>query len=123
MCKIGDPELPWYIARFVRCVDQFKRDEAPPDRPRKLGQQLDGKGELSIELDHSTTVAGRGGYEMTRRHGQIWRCLYEAILTARNDMFNDEYRDLLVGDRNMPDFEFEIKSNADLQSVYTAIDN
>lgn len=119
IARLGDDDLPRDVARYVRLVADFKaRRPAPASPPRPSPSSLR---KLLEEPRHTSAVAAREGYQMRRVHGQVWKCLSDAVRTVRNDAFNDRLRDLYIGKPNAPDIQFEIKPSADTQSIYTAV--
>lgn len=117
IARVGDSNMLGDIADFVREVEAFKSGQASTAVPRGK-EPFRGSDE---ELEGSTTVAARAGYEMKRTHGVIRNKLAAALRKAEFKVGRDSQRDIYIGSPEKPDFEFEVKPSADSQSVYTAV--
>jgi hypothetical protein len=116
IAKLGDSRMDFAIAEFVHEVARFKK--TPSEQPREDSVTFGGN---ARELEGSTLVAARQGYEMTRTHATVRNRLAELLEVTGLSVGRDQQRDLFVGDPENPDFEFEIKPCADTQSFYTAV--
>ena len=115
IARLGDARMDAAMAEFVREVESFKSKPAakPPESSVNFGG-------MARELEGSSVVASREGYEMTRTHAIVRNLLADLIEAAGQRIGRDTQRDLFVGDPDRPDFEFEVKPCADPQSIYTA---
>lgn len=116
IARLGDPRLDADVAEFVHEVASFKMSLAA-----KAVSGASKFGGNARELEGSTVVASRRGYQMTRTHATVRNRLADLIEKTGRRVSRDAARDIIAGDPNWPEFEFEIKPSTDSQSFYTAV--
>jgi hypothetical protein len=117
VAEIGSARMVEHIAEYVGAVAYFKAGN-PGRRPAETNPPFGGAGE---EFEGSKGVSARPGYVAYCDHGIIRNRLDDLIAATGRTVSRDQQRDLLVGDSDPLEVEFEIKTSADLQSVYTAV--
>lgn len=117
VAQIGSARMVEHIAEYVWAVADCKAGNPA----RRLAETTPPFGDTGEEFEGSKSMPARPGYEAYCDHGIIRNRLAGLIAATGRTVSRDQQRDLLVGDNDMPEVEFEIKTSADLQSVYTAV--
>lgn len=118
VAEIDDPTLNARIADFVAVAASFKTaNNGEPSRKGKAAAP-----ELSGDEYAGKIVYRRHGYVATTRlHGRIFKELKrELLLRGLHDLVHDQNRDLFYS-RNRLNVLFEIKTDAGLHQIYTAV--
>lgn len=117
VAQIGSARMVEHVAEYVLAIADFKAGHSAR-RTAKTTPPFGGAGE---EFEGSKGVSARPGYVVSCDHGIIRNRLADLIAATGRTVSRDQQRDLLVGDSDPLEVEFEIKTCADLQSVYTAV--
>ena len=117
VAQIGSARLVEQIAEFAWKVKKFK-DIRSASKTTKTTTTFGGADE---EFEGSKNVSALSGYMSYCDHGIIRNRLADLIAATGRTVDRDQPRDLLVGKSDPLDVEFEIKTSADSQSIFTAV--
>lgn len=118
IAEVGSKRAVEHVSRFVYEVADFKSGRKPP---RQAVTRKGFFGGSDKEFEGRKRISANSGYTAYCDHGIIRNGLAELIRLTGRDVTRDRERDLLVGRISRPDAEFEIKTSADPQSIYTAL--
>lgn len=117
IAEIGSPRMVEQIAEYVRAVADFKGGYPAPVK-NILAGAFGGSDE---EHEGKKDVPGRDAYTASCDHAIVRNRLTDLIAATGRTVSRDQQRDILVGATAKPEAEFEIKTSAEAQCVYTAV--
>jgi len=117
VAEVGNHRMVYQIAEYVWAVAAFK--EGKPPRIKYLTATPFGGSDK--EHEGKKYIPARAAKTAACDHAIVRNRLADLIREAGRDARRDRHRDLIVGKSSAPDFEFEIKANGDLYSIYTAV--
>lgn len=117
VAEIGHLRMIHQIAEFVRSVADFKEDKPPLIKYYEKAPF----GGADEEREGTRHVPARGATTARSDHAIVRNRLAELIEATGRSTARDQQRDLIVGKPAKPQFQFEIKTGHELQSLYTAV--
>lgn len=115
--EIGSDRMVSQIAQYVHTCAAFKVRASSP----QIDTGWSFLGGSNDEFEGTKQVTPAGSYTASCDHGIVRNRLALLLKQAGLKVGRDQARDLIVGPRQKPEVEFEIKTTCEPQHVYTAV--